>query len=91
MTIIDIIGYIPVVIFPTATIMQLWHLVKSKSSKGVSPVTWGAFALGNFSLYVYTEKYDEPQSIVSFLCTGALQIYIVFLIFKYKRTECRAQ
>ena len=85
MSLIDIIGYLPAIIFPTATIIQLLYLVKRKTSEGVSPVAWGAFALGNISLYVYTEKYYAIQSIIGLLCTCLLQVYVVFLIFKYRR------
>lgn len=85
MSVIEIFGYIPAIVFPTATIIQLLHLVKAKSSEGVSPITWGAFALGNVSLYIYTEKYSQFQSIVGLLVTSALQLIIIVLVFKYRK------
>jgi len=85
MNFIEIIGYIPALIFPVATIIQVVYLLKSKSSNGVSATTWGAFALGNLALYLYTEKYDAIQSIVGQLVTALIQLYIVFLVLKYRR------
>jgi lipid-A-disaccharide synthase-like uncharacterized protein len=85
MNLIEWIGYIPAVIFPAATLMQLWHLLKTKTSDGVPALTWLAFAVGNLSLYVYAEKYTELQSIIGQLATAALQIYVVFLILKYRK------
>jgi uncharacterized protein with PQ loop repeat len=81
---IEVFGYIPAIVFPTATIIQLIHLIKSKTSEGVSPFTWGAFAIGNVSLYIYTEKYSQLQSIIGLLLTSILQIVIIVLVFKYR-------
>jgi len=84
---IEIFGYIPAIVFPTATIIQLIHLIKSKTSEGVSPFTWGAFAIGNVSLYIYTEKYSQLQSIIGLLLTSILQIVIIVLVFKYRANK----
>lgn len=85
MNLIEWIGYIPAVIFPAATLMQLWHLLKTKTSDGVPVFTWLAFAVGNLSLYVYAEKYTELQSIIGQLATAVLQVYVVYLIVKYRK------
>lgn len=87
MSIIEIIGYIPAIVFPTATVIQLIHLYKTKSSEGVSALAWAAFAMGNVSLYVYTEKYTAIQSILGLLLTSFLQIGIITLAIKYKKTN----
>jgi lipid-A-disaccharide synthase-like uncharacterized protein len=85
MSLIELIGYIPAIIFPVATLMQLLHLLKTKTSEGVPALTWLAFALGNVSLYIYAEKYTELQSILGQLATAALQVYVVVLIFRYRK------
>ncbi|MBN8447389.1 MAG: hypothetical protein J0M22_18135 [Gammaproteobacteria bacterium] len=85
MSLIELIGYIPAIIFPVATLMQLWHLLKTKTSDGVPPLTWLAFAVGNISLYIYAEKYTELQSILGQLATAALQVYVVVLIYRYRQ------
>ncbi|WP_441003694.1 hypothetical protein [Pseudocolwellia agarivorans] len=87
MSFIEVFGYIPAIVFPTATIIQLIHLIKSKTSEGVSPFTWGAFAIGNVSLYIYTEKYSQLQSIIGLLLTSILQIVIIVLVFKYRANK----
>ncbi len=87
MTFIELIGYVPAIIFPVATLMQLWHLLKTKTSDGVPAMTWLAFALGNISLYIYAEKYTELQSILGQLATAALQLYVVVLIFRYRKKQ----
>lgn len=87
MTLTDLIGYIPAIIFPAATIIQLVYLLRTKHAEGVSATTWFAFAIGNFSLYLYTEKYTAIQSILGQLVTAFIQLYIVALIFKYRRKE----
>lgn len=91
MTFIEIVGYIPALIFPAATLMQLWHLLRTKRSDGVPALTWAAFALGNLSLYVYAEKYTELQSIIGQLGTAALQIYVVMLILKYRKSASASE
>ncbi len=85
MSLIELIGYIPAIIFPVATLMQLWHLLKTKTSDGVPPLTWLAFAVGNISLYIYAEKYTELQSILGQLATAGLQVYVVILIYRYRK------
>lgn len=87
MNLIELIGYIPAIIFPTATILQLLHLLKTKSSEGVSAAAWGSFSLGNVALYIYTEKYSEFQSIIGLLVTSALQLVIIFLAIKYSKKQ----
>ena len=85
MDLVEFFGYIPAIIFPAATLVQLLHLFKSKTSEGVSAFAWGAFAIGNVSLYIYTEKYAEFQSIVGLLVTSFLQLFIIALVFKYRK------
>ncbi len=81
------IGYIPAIIFPCATIIQIAHLLKSKSSEGVSALAWGAFSVGNICLYLYTEKTQEIQAILGLLVTSMLQIYIIFLVYRFKKRK----
>jgi len=87
MNLIEFVGYIPAIIFPAATMIQLVYLLKNKSAEGVSASTWFAFAIGNFSLYFYTEKYDAIQSILGQLLTAFIQLYIVFLVLKYRHKQ----
>ena len=85
MSIIDLIGFIPAVIFPAATLLQVIHLLKVKNSEGVSALSWAAFAIGNISVYIYMEKYSEIQAIATFIGTFILQVYLVILVIKYRK------
>jgi uncharacterized protein with PQ loop repeat len=77
MRLIEVIGYIPVIVFPVASLIQLYQLYQSKSAVGLSTATWIAFAIGNLSLYIYTEKYFEPQAIITLLGTFCVQVVVV--------------
>lgn len=85
MSLVELAGYVPALIFPLATLMQLLHLLRTKKADGVPALTWAAFALGNICLYIYAEKYWELQSIIGQLGTALLQVYVVHLILKYRR------
>ena len=85
MTIPQIAGYLPAVIFPAGTLLQLIQLYKSKSSKGFSQTAWSLFALGNLAMFIYTEKYTDLQAISGLLLTFVLQIGIVALIIRYRK------
>lgn len=87
MSFIEVFGYIPAIVFPGATIIQLVHLYKSKNSDGVSALSWAAFMLGNLSLYIYTEKYTQLQSIIGLLLTSVLQLVIIAMVIKYRKKE----
>jgi FtsH-binding integral membrane protein len=70
-------GWIPAVIFPTATSLQLIAMLRARSAKGVSIVAWLLFALANLCLYFYMGRYAEPQAILSGLLTATLNLAIV--------------
>jgi hypothetical protein len=81
----SIIGWIPAVILPTATAIQLYKLIKDKNSDGLSSLSWFFFALANGGLYIFTEKYFEIQAILALLLTTILDICIVIGIRFYKK------
>jgi uncharacterized protein with PQ loop repeat len=78
-TLTQLIGWIPALILPTATLLQLIRLIRAKSSEGVSTATWALFAVANVSLYIFTEKYTAPQAILGMLLTALLNVAIVVL------------
>jgi len=82
---IPLIGWIPALIFPTATAVQLVAIVRSRSSEGVSVVAWTMFAIANVSLWIYTEKHDEVASILGTLGSAALNICIVVAAIRYRK------
>lgn len=78
-TLIKLAGWLPAVIIPTATIIQLITIFKDRSTQGVSWLTWFLFGVANIGLYIYTEKYAALQSIVGLLGSAALDFLIAAL------------
>ncbi|PTX90717.1 hypothetical protein [Opitutus sp. ER46] len=85
MTVSQIAGILPAIIFPTATALQLVHMVRDKASAGVSVATWTLFGVANIALYIYAERYTEWQSIIGLLLTALLDFIIAGLAFAAKR------
>ena len=83
-TVINILGWIPAIILPAATISQLLKILRERSGKGVSIITWTLFAMANLSLYIYTEKYFSLQSLLGLLGTAILDIFIILAALKYR-------
>ncbi len=80
-SIINIAGWIPTIVFPVATSLQLLSIYKRGSAKGVSGTAWLLFAIANIGLYIYTEKYFEWQTIIALLGTAMLDFSISILAF----------
>jgi uncharacterized protein with PQ loop repeat len=85
-TVVSLSGWLPAVIIPMATLIQLTDILKRRSAAGVSWLTWFLFGIANIGLYVYTEKYSSLQSIVGLLGPAALDFAIASLaLFGYGR------
>jgi uncharacterized protein with PQ loop repeat len=82
---IQYLGWIPALVFPSATAVQLVAIIRSRSSEGVSVVAWTMFAVANISLWIYTEKHDELASILATLGSAALNICIVVAAIRYRK------
>lgn len=77
--VINIFGWLPAIIIPLATIIQLSTIIKDRSVEGVSWLTWGLFGVANVGLYIYTEKYMDIQSIIGLLGSATLDFVIAGL------------
>jgi len=84
-SLIEFAGWIPAIIFPAATVIQLWEIFRSRSTRGVSWLTWFLFGVANVAVYIYTEKYFAPQTIIGFLGT-ALVDFIIASLALWKQT-----
>lgn len=88
---IDLCGWLPAVIIPLATIIQLSAILRNRSTTGVSALTWFLFGVANVGLYVYTEKYSDIQSIVGLLGSALLDFVITGLaIAQYGSNQAEA-
>ena len=81
---VELAGWVPAIIFPSATLIQLVKIIKENTVKGVSITTWVMFGIANIGLYLYIEKYSELQPIIGFLGTAILDFIIVGLAIAWK-------
>lgn len=84
---LQIAGIIPAIIFPTASLTQLIALLRRRSADGVSALSWFFFGIANLCLYIYTQKYSEWISILTFLGTGTLNFIVCALTLYYRRIQ----
>ena len=80
----EVLGWVPAVVFPGATLLQLATIVRRKTAAGVSIEAWTAYAVANICLFLYTEKYGELESILGALGTAALNLCIVAAAIRYR-------
>jgi len=81
---VELAGWVPAVVFPAATLLQLVVILRRKTAAGVSVAAWTAFAIANICLFLYTEKYGELKSIMGALGTAALNACIVVAAIRYR-------
>ena len=79
-TLTNLAGWIPAIVLPVATLLQLIKLIRTRSTTGVSLMTWLLFGIANIGVYLFTEKYWALQSLIGFLGTAILNSTIVALI-----------
>ena len=85
MTINQIAGILPAIVFPAATILQLARMVRSHSAASVNVPTWVLFGFANLAIYVYAERYTEWQAILGMLFTAVVDFAIVALALAWSR------
>jgi len=86
MSITQMAGILPAVIFPAATLLQLARIIQNRSTTGVSVMTWLLFGFANLGIYVYAERYTEWQAIIGMLLTAIIDFVIVAIaLFERRR------
>jgi uncharacterized protein with PQ loop repeat len=80
---IEISGWIPAIVFPVATLLQLIKIVQKNDARSISKTGWFLFGVANIGLYFYAEKYFALQSIIGFLGNAFFDFLIVILAFFY--------
>ena len=84
---VELSGWLPAVIFPAATLIQLITIVRSNSVNGISSLTWTLFGIANIAVYIYTEKYLALQTIIGFLGTAALDFIIATIALRSREPQ----
>lgn len=83
----NIAGWLPAVILPVASLLQLVKIVRERSAEGVSLLSWFLFGIANIGVYIFTEKYFAIQAIVGLLGTAVLNFIIAFLVVRIRRVK----
>ncbi|MEO0949582.1 MAG: hypothetical protein AAFY11_15840 [Cyanobacteria bacterium J06641_5] len=81
----NLAGWIPAIVLPAATLLQLLKVAQLKSAEGVSLTTWLLFGFANVGLYIFTEKYFAPQSLIGLLGTAVMDFVIVGMIIFFRK------
>ena len=53
---LDFVGWVPAIILPLSTIIQLLKILREKSAGAVSSLSWFLFGVANLGAYFFTEK-----------------------------------
>lgn len=69
-------GWLPAIIFPTATLFQLIPVIQGKT-EGVSAVSWTLFGLANLGAYIFSTQKFTIQIILAFLVSSIMDLIIV--------------
>jgi len=87
MSLTHIVGILPAIVFPAATLLQLIKIIRRRSAAGIHLGTWVLFGFANIAIYIYAERYTEWQAILGMLVTAVLDFVIVGVAwFVYPRT-----
>lgn len=86
MAIEQLAGWIPAIVFPAASLLQLVAILRTGSAHGVSIATWVLFAIANVCMYVYLGRYAEPQAILSGLGTATLNVAVIAVAWRHRHT-----
>ena len=73
---LELLGWIPAIIFPAATLLQLASVLRAERIDGISMTTWALFGVANICFYLFTEKYLAPQMLIGVLGTALVDFAI---------------
>lgn len=80
------VGWVPAVVFPTASIFQLMALARRGRADGVSIATWALFGVANVCLYLTIGEWTKPQVVISTLGAAATQFAVVAIAWRLRRS-----
>ena len=81
---LDAVGWVPAVVFPAASVLQLMTLLRRGKADGVSVLTWTLFAVANVCLYLTVAEWTRPQVIATTLGTAAVQVVVVMTALRLR-------
>jgi uncharacterized protein with PQ loop repeat len=85
---IEILTWMPVLVLPSAALIQLVKLWKTHDPSGVSVLSWLMFGVANIGAYfLFAETGDgylDIRPILAFLLTSVLNFWVVWTVLKYR-------
>jgi fatty acid desaturase len=81
---LDAVGWVPAVVFPAASVLQLMALLRRGKADGVSVLTWSLFAVANVCLYLTVAEWTRPQVIATTLGTALVQVVVVMTALRLR-------
>jgi len=88
---LDAVGWVPAVVFPAASVLQLMALLRRGKSDGVSVLTWSLFAVANVCLYLTIGEWGRPQVIATTLGSALVQAIVVGLVLRLRADKRRSE
>jgi len=85
MSLLQIAGILPAIIFPAASLAQLLAIWKRQSAEGVSVATWLLVGVGNVSLFVYNGLYTDIFNIAALLGAAVLNFCVAGMAIYFQR------
>jgi|LauGreSBDMM110SN_4_FD.fasta_scaffold160137_1 hypothetical protein len=85
--ILSMVGWVPTVIFPAATVVKLFALARRGHADGTVALTWSLFAVANVCLYLTIGEWTRPQVVISTLGTAVLQVVVVALALRLRASN----
>lgn len=85
--ILSMVGWVPTIIFPAATVVKLLAIARSGRSDGATALTWSLFVVANVCLYLTIGDWTRPQVVISTLGTAVLQVVVVVLALKLRASS----
>lgn len=85
MSLLQLAGVLPAIIFPAASLAQLLAIWRRRSADGVSIATWVLVGIGNISLFVYNGLYTDPFNISALLGAAVLNFCVAATAIYFQR------
>lgn len=87
MTLLQLAGALPAVIFPAASLAQLLAIWRRRSADGVSIATWMMVGIGNVVLFAYNGLYTDLVNISALLGAAVLNFCVAGTAVYFQRTR----
>lgn len=87
MSLLQLVGILPAIIFPAASLSQLLAIWRRRSAEGVSVATWLLVGVGNVSLFLYNGLYTDIFNIVALLGAALLNFCVAGTVIYFQRRD----